>query len=307
MLEKNAKPFLKWAGGKTQLLPEIAKRIPKNFYTEKFTYVEPFVGSGAVLFWILNEFPNIEKAIINDINEDLINTYRIIEKRPKELIEILKEWQEEFHLVDKHEEKRREYYSLKREQFNSRKSNKLVQSALLIFLNKTCFNGLYRVNRQNQFNVPIGRYTCPTICNEENIYAVSNTLKKVEILSGDFDETLTNTLSKPSLFYLDPPYKPLNNTSSFNTYSKDVFDDEEQERLHGFCKNLDILGHSWILSNSDVTNINQEDSYFDDLYVKFHIERVKAKRFINSKGNKRGELNELLITNYNYEQALQPA
>lgn len=291
-----AKPFLKWAGGKTQLLAEISKRIPKRFYSEKSTYVEPFVGSGAVLFWVLNEFPKIEHAIINDINADLVNCYQIIASQPIQLISLLNEWQGEFHAVDKLEERRREYYSEKRTIFNSRKSDNIHQAALFIFLNKTCFNGLYRVNRKNEYNVPIGRYTLPTICQKGNILAVHEALKKVEMRCGDFEDTLSG-IDKPSLFYLDPPYKPLSQTSSFNTYAQEVFDDAEQERLRNFCNNLDILGHHWILSNSDVTNYDSQDPYFDILYDKFNIERVKAKRFINSKGNSRGEINELLISN----------
>lgn len=296
MSKISAKPFLKWAGGKTQLLPEISKKIPHNFRLDKFTYVEPFVGSGAVFFWILNEYPNIEKAIINDVNQDLINCYQMIAKNPKELTEILKDWEREFHAIDKEEVRRRNYYAEKRELFNKRISENLIQASLFIFLNKTCFNGLYRVNRSNQFNVPIGRFTCPTICQVDNIYAVSQVLQKVDILCGDFEETLKG-VSMPSLFYLDPPYKPLNETSSFNTYSKDEFGDREQERLRDFCHKLNERGHSWILSNSDVANFGSNDTFFDILYDKYSISRVKAKRFINSKGASRGEINELLITN----------
>lgn len=300
------KPFLKWAGGKTQLISEIEKVIPEKFYNENFTYIEPFVGSGAVLFWMLNNFPNLEKAVINDINEDLINTYKTIASNSKELISILEILQNEYHALDGKDDEKKTYYYEKRTLFNNRQSSKTEHSALFIFLNRTCFNGLYRVNRNNEFNVPIGSYKKPTICDKDNIIAVSQTLKKVEILSGDFEKTLSYA-SVNTLFYCDPPYKPLSETSSFNSYAKDEFDDAEQIRLRDFCTKLDTLNHSWILSNSDVKGKNPNDNFFDDIYAEFKIERVKAKRNINANPNKRGELNELLITNYPYERTYQPA
>lgn len=297
MAKKAAKPFLKWAGGKSQLITDIEKSLPFQITRNKFTYIEPFVGSGAVLFWMLNNFAEMEKAVINDINEDLINTYKIIASKPKELISILHIFQNEYHsLVDKQEEKTQYYYQ-KRELYNLRNTDKSTQAALFIFLNRTCFNGLYRVNKSNLFNVPMGSYKSPTICNEQNILAVSNALQKVEILTGDFEETLNYT-DKNSLFYFDPPYKPLSETSSFTSYSKYEFNDEEQIRLRDFCKHIDIIGHSWILSNSDMKGKNAQDNFFDDIYSDFAIHRVKANRRINANPKKRGELNELLITNF---------
>jgi DNA adenine methylase len=156
-----------------------------------------------------------------------------------------------------------------------------MQAALFIFINRTCFNGLYRVNSKNLYNVPMGGYKKPTICDKENILAVSNALQKVEILCGDFENTL-NSASKNSLFYFDPPYKPLSETSSFNTYTKDSFDDAEQIRLKDFCIKLDILNHNWILSNSDLKAKNEKDNFFDDLYSDFVISRVDARRSINA-------------------------
>lgn len=305
-LDKTAKPFLKWAGGKTQLITEIEKSLPYEITNEKFTYIEPFVGSGAVLFWMLNNFPKLEKAVINDINEDLINTYRSIASRPKELISILQVLQNEFHGLEGKDEQKKEYYYQKRELYNTRKEEQSGQAALFIFLNRTCFNGLYRVNRKNEYNVPMGSYKRPTICDKENILAVSNALQKVEILCGDYENTL-NEAATNSFFYFDPPYKPLSNTSSFNSYAKDVFNDEEQIRLRNFCSRLEKLGHKWMLSNSDVKGKDTNDNFFDEIYSEFSISRVKARRSINANPEKRGELNELLITNYAYEQALQPA
>ena len=182
-LEKNAKPFLKWAGGKTQLINDIEKSLPIGILNKKFTYVEPFVGSGAVLFWMLNNFPKIEKAVINDINADLINAYKIIATKPHELISILQIFQGEYHSLENKPEKKKEYYYQKREQYNLRNTEKSTQAALFIFLNRTCFNGLYRVNKNNGYNVPMGSYRKPTICDEKNILSVSTVLKKVEILN----------------------------------------------------------------------------------------------------------------------------
>lgn len=294
---KEAKPFLKWAGGKTQLINDIKKVLPKEFTKYKFNYIEPFVGSGAVLFWMLNNFPKIEKAIINDINADLTNTYKVISHSSFELISILNQFQNEYHSLEDNSEIKKEYYLEKRENFNSRKFSNTEQAAFFIFLNRTCFNGLYRVNKNNFFNVPIGSYKKPTICDAENILAVSELLKKVEILTGDYQQTL-DFAERPALFYFDPPYKPLSKTSSFNSYSKDDFNDDEQIRLRDFCKKLDSLNHYWILSNSDLKGKDINDNFFDDIYDDFNINRVFAKRSINANPEKRGVLTELLITNY---------
>ncbi len=301
-----AKPFLKWAGGKTQLITDIEKSLPKEFISQKFTYLEPFVGSGAVLFWILNNFPNAKKAIINDINADLTNTYKTIASQPKELISILTQFQGEYHAIDLQTEIKKEYYSEKRTLFNTRSTDLVTQAALFIFLNRTCFNGLFRVNKSNAFNVPIGSYKKPMICDKENLLAVSKVLQRVEILTGDYQETLKYA-KKPALFYFDPPYKPLSNTSSFNSYAKDEFGDNEQIRLRDFCKTLDTLDHKWILSNSDVKGKDMKDMFFDNLYNDFIINRVFARRSINANAEKRGKLTELLITNYQHEQALSIA
>ena len=301
MTEKIAKPFLKWAGGKTQLINDIERTLSTEITKEKFTYVEPFVGSGAVLFWMLNNFPKLEKAVINDINEDLIKTYKTIASIPKVLISILEIFLIESHNLEGSEDNKKLYYYQKRELYNTRKEEQSGQAALFIFLNRTCFNGLYRVNSKNLYNVPMGGYKNPTICDKENILAVSKVLQKVEILSGDFEQTLNYT-NKNSLFYFDPPYKPLSETSSFNSYAKDEFNDSEQIRLKDFCSKLDALNHTWILSNSDVKGKNENDNFFDDLYSDFNIQRVDARRSINANPEKRGKLTELLITNQTNSQ-----
>ena len=290
------KPFLKWAGGKTQLLGSIKKLIPKDYYKNQFTYLEPFVGSGAVLFWMLDEFPTLNNAIINDINSDLTNCYSSIKHEVSELIEILSEWENEYHNLVGNLEAKKEYFYSKRKLFNLRNSEQSIHSALFIFLNRTCFNGLYRVNKKNEFNVPIGSYKKPQICNKRNLLAISNKLQKVQILNGDYTETKQYATER-SLFYFDPPYKPLSTTSNFNSYSHDVFDDDEQIRLRNFCATIDSHNMKWILSNSDMKNIDPNDDFFDELYSDYRIERVQARRTINSIANKRGVISELLITN----------
>ena len=291
-----AKPFLKWAGGKTQLIEQIKEQLPKNIETNNFTYIEAFVGSGAVLFWMLDQYPNMKNAIINDINKDLTNSYLTIKYNVQDLIIILKKLEVEYHNIAEDQEAKKEYYYEKRSLFNTRNSDQTTQSALFIFLNRTCFNGLYRVNRNNGFNVPIGSYKTPQICNEENLLAVSKVLQKVEILNGDFAETLNYT-DNNTFFYFDPPYKPLNETSSFNSYAKDEFNDAEQIRLKEYCEILGEQNHQWILSNSDVKGKDINNNFFDDLYASFNIMRVNARRSINANSSKRGQLTELLITN----------
>lgn len=288
------------------MLDEISGALPAHFQQTPFTYIEPFVGGGSVLFWILQTYPNIKKAIINDINADLINTYRAIKENVEALILVLKDWEKEYYSLNANHNLKKAYYYTKRDLFNSRSSDNTTQAALFIFLNRTCFNGLYRVNRNNEFNVPIGSYKKPLICDEDNLRAVNRTLQKVTILNGDFEQTLKYA-EGDTLFYLDPPYKPLSKTSSFNSYAKEVFDDKEQIRLARFCKKLDSLGYRWILSNSDVKGKNPEDNFFDDLYAGFNIRRVWARRNINANPAKRGELTELLITNYEYEKAVSIA
>lgn len=294
-----AKPFLKWAGGKGQLIPAIEAALPKDLSTKKgLTYIEAFIGSGAVMFWFLRQYKNVTKAIINDVNEDLIKAYFIIQKEPINLIKKLDTIQNQYYNLN-NEEERKQFFLQKREDFNSRHLNELENTALLIFLNRTCFNGLYRVNSNNQFNVPFGKYNRPKICDSDTIMADSAVLKKVTILHGDYKDSI-NFATKNSFFYFDPPYKPISKTSSFNSYAKDTFDDKEQIRLKEFCDMLTLNGYQWLLSNSDPKNNDPADNFFDNLYSgdSIAIDRVKAKRVINSNAAKRGEIYELLISNY---------
>jgi DNA adenine methylase len=294
-----AKPFLKWAGGKGQLIAAIEAALPKDIGSKnELTYIEPFIGSGAIMFWFLQKFSNIKKAVINDINTDLTKAYFTIKEEPHALINVLMSIQNKYYrLTD--EGDRRTFFLEKREEFNSRHLSTLDNTALLIFLNRTCFNGLYRVNSKNQFNVPFGKYDKPRICDPETIMADSNILQRVIILNGDYAETIKYA-TKNSFFYFDPPYKPISKTSSFNSYAKDSFDDNEQVRLKQLCDVITAKGHHWLLSNSDPKNNNPDDNFFDDLYrgPSISIERVKARRVINSNSAKRGEIHELLIHNY---------
>jgi DNA adenine methylase len=291
-----ARPFLKWAGGKRQLLPVITDALPKNLADDSFVYVEPFVGSGAVLFRMLHHFPNIEKAVINDVNEDLIDAYRTVQEEPDALIEALQQLEKEYY-GNPEDEFRQMHYQMVRELFNGRSATRAKHTAYLIFLNRTCYNGLYRVNKDNQFNVPFGKHKNPKICNEANIRLVHEALKKVEIRLGDFD-ALSDLVTPKAFFYFDPPYKPISSTASFNAYSQNGFGDSDQERLKAFCDKLHKNGSRWMLSNSDPKNENPENHFFDELYGDYHIERVKARRAINSRGSHRGEISELLIRSY---------
>ena len=291
----NAKPFVKWAGGKAQLLPDIESRLPKDLFVRTdITYVEPFVGGGAALFFLLQKFPNIRRAVVNDINARLMTTYRVIKHQPEELIRELALLQDEY--VPMNHEKRTTMFLEQRRRFNEEELTDVQTASLFIFLNRTCFNGLYRENSKGRFNVPHGRYANPLICDRATILADSEVLQRVEILCGDYAETLKYA-GKDVFFYFDPPYKPLSETSSFNSYVKEVFDDAEQVRLRDFCNAVSALGSPFILSNSDVKGKNPDDDFFDDLYADYTISRVYANRMVNANPEKRGKLTELLITN----------
>lgn len=290
-----AKPFVKWVGGKTQLLDEVEKSLPKDLHCyEEITYIEPFVGGGAVLFWILQKYPNIKHAVINDINPDLVCTYKVIKCDVQRLIDRLDSLQTEY--ISLSSDGRKEYFLQKRKEYNAKGYSDLENAALFIFLNRTCFNGLYRVNSKGEFNVPHGKYANPKICDRENLLAVSELLQKVEILCGDFAKTEDYATSN-SLFYLDPPYKPLSETSSFTSYSKDGFNDAEQIRLRDFCTRISQKKARFVASNSDPIEEASGESFFEQLYYQFNIKRVHATRMINSNPNSRGFVSEIMISN----------
>ena len=291
------KPFLKWAGGKRQLLTVLENKLPKILdIGDDFTYIEPFVGGGAMLFFMLKKYPNIKRAVINDININLIKAYKIVKSSPEKLIAHLLKIQTAY-LKIKSEADRKVFFFSIRERFNSGELSDMDSTVYLIFLNKTCFNGLYRVNSKGIFNVPFGRYSNPLICDEKTIYADSELLQKVHILNGDFESTEPYT-TENTFLYFDPPYRPLNTTSCFNSYAKEIFDDNEQIRLKRYIDRLTQKRCLLLLSNSDGKGINPSDDFFDNLYRDYIIERVYAKRSINSKKELRGALTELLIRNY---------
>ncbi|MDY6301385.1 MAG: Dam family site-specific DNA-(adenine-N6)-methyltransferase [Bacteroidales bacterium] len=300
MMSTEAKPFLKWAGGKGQLISQLEHHLPLDLKEQEFTYIEPFVGGGALLFYMLQHFPNIKRAVINDVNTYLITAYQVIKNTPDDLIERLADLEEQyFSLVEEVEKKK--FYLQVRDIFNNDKLDDIDRSKYLIFLNRTCFNGLYRVNAKGKFNVPFGRHLHPTICNAEVIKADSQVLNRVEmvILNGDFGMTQKYMSDGYNFFYFDPPYRPLNATSSFNSYSKEDFNDDEQIRLRDYCAFLNENPNvKWMLSNADCSAKNPDDTFFEKIYADFSINRVYASRAINANPSKRGKLTELLIKNY---------
>lgn len=289
-----AKPFVKWVGGKSQLLEEIRKKYPLQI--EK--YCEPFVGGGAVLFDVLQKFQPKE-VLINDINKELINTYFQVKNHCEELIEYLNELQSQYRNFTQEEKK--ELFYEKRKLYNELKVNgdgveNLEKAALFVFLNKTCFNGLYRVNSKGFFNVPFNNAKNPLICDEENLRSCSQVLQNVTLKVGDYKDC-ENFIDEQTFVYIDPPYRPLSQTSAFTAYSENQFLDKEQVELANFIENLSVKGATILASNSDPKNSDEEDNFFDDLYSNFEIERVFASRMINAKSDKRGNINEILISN----------
>lgn len=269
-------PVLKWVGGKRQLLKDIEIHIPRKFST----FYEPFLGGGAVLFHL-----QPHKAVVNDINEELINVYTVIRDNVEELIEDLK----------KHKNEAEYFYNIReldrdKEAYNRLSSIK--KASRLIYLNKTCYNGLFRVNQQGEFNTPFGRYKNPNIVNEVTLRAVSNYFNKAQITfkCTDFEESVKG-IRKGSFVYFDPPYDPVSDSANFTGYDKGGFDRDEQIRLKQLCDKLNNRNVKFLLSNSAT-------EFILDLYKDYNIAIVKAKRAINSRGDKRGEVNEVLVKNY---------
>lgn len=289
-----AKPFVKWVGGKSQLLEEIRKKYPQKI--EK--YCEPFVGGGAVLFDILQKFQPKE-VLINDINKELINTYLQVKNHCEELINQLNELQTQYKKLG--QEDRKVLFYEKRTRYNALKVNEdelenLEKATLFIFLNKTCFNGLYRVNSKGLFNVPFNNAKNPLICDADNLRSCSQVLQNVILKTGDYKEC-ESFIDEGTFVYIDPPYRPLTQTSAFTSYSENQFLDKEQIELAQFIDNIAKKGSTILASNSDPKNSNEDDNFFDNLYSNFEIERVSASRMINANPEKRGAINELLITN----------
>ena len=268
-------PVLKWAGGKRKLLPSMIERIPDNFSG----YVEPFVGGGA-MFFELRSRNLIAGAVLSDVNSDLISLYTIIRDKPEQLIESL---------VNIDYRNNREDFNRAREEFNS-DPLPVRKAALMIYLNRHCFNGLYRVNFSGKFNVPFGRYNNPVIPGKEQIMEVSGSLKNVDLKCCDFENSIREA-GERDFVYLDPPYQPISETSSFTSYSSGGFEEEGQRRLAKVFRDASSSGVFLMISNSDSPLIRE-------LYSDFKISNILAARNINSNGKGRGKINEVLITNY---------
>jgi len=288
------KPFIKWAGGKSQILDSIRSKYPAGLGDLITKYAEPFVGGGAVLFDILGRY-NMREIYISDINRELIQTYTVIRDNIDELICSLKNLEQQYLVADEHV--RKEIYYASRDRFNVLKSigiESVELAALFIFLNRTCFNGLYRVNSHGAFNVPQGNYKNPTICDERNLLSVSAKLQNVMIVCADYKES-HGFIDSRTFAYFDPPYRPLSATASFTAYANDGFNDEQQIELAHFIDEMSERGAWVVASNSDPTNTDINDDFFDKIYARHEITRITATRAINSVGNGRGRIRELLI------------
>ncbi|MEI8390752.1 MAG: DNA adenine methylase [bacterium] len=266
-------PIVKWAGGKRQLLTDLKNNLPKKFNR----YFEPFIGGGALFF---NLHP--ENSYISDINPELINLYQVIKNNAYELIEDLKQ----------HKNTEEYFYEIRNIDRNSRykKWSDIQKASRFIYMNRTCFNGLYRVNSKGEFNVPFGKYSNPRILDEVNLLNCSQLFQNTEIRHSDFSEILKH-VQKGDFVYFDPPYAPLNETSSFTSYTKEGFGGDMQVKLKELCDELDNLGVYFMLSNSDTKGINE-------LYKNYEIKKVFASRAINSVASKRGKITEVLVRNY---------
>lgn len=299
-----AKPFLKWAGGKSQLLEQMTTHFPTELMYGKIKrYVEPFVGSGAVFFYVAQHY-DVQEFFIFDINDELILAYKTIRQNVESLINLLIEIQDRYFSLTPDEQKN--YFYQVRSEFNLNRSkinfaefhtDWIERTAQLIFLNRTCFNGLFRVNFKSEFNVPFGSYKNPKICNAKRLRAVSKTLQRAIIQQGDFT-VCAEFVNGDTFVYFDPPYRPISQTASFTSYSNYNFDDTAQLRLAEFFKQLDAKGAKLMLSNSDPKNKNPNDHFFENAYQSYRVKRVRASRVINSNAKKRGQIYELLIMNY---------
>lgn len=295
------KSIIKWVGGKMQLMQDITNNLPENKESIT-TYIEPFIGGCTVMINIIKLFPNLNKIVIADLNPVLINLYTEVKNNPDKLISILTDIENEY---KSNEGKDAEYYYyMYRTRFNSNKDNesydKTTLAAYFIFLNKTCFNGLYRENKYGLNNVPWNKNTKQTICDKNNIMALSKILNENNVIieCASYEDTIKNHITENSFVYFDPPYRPINKTSAFTAYTKSGFNDDNQKHLKTICDMINDNNSYFMLSNSDPKNTDINDNFFDDLYKDYNIKRVYASRSINSKGDKRGKVSEILVTNY---------
>ncbi len=299
-MSEKIRPFVKWAGGKGSLIPQLNNFYPyelKNGIIER--YIEPFVGGGAVLIDILQKY-DIQEVYAFDINIDLINSYNVIKNNVEELITNLKQMETEY--LQLGQEERKNYFYNMRDEYNNyeleENEQNIQRTAQFIYLNRTCFNGLYRVNKNGKFNVPIGSYKNPTICDEENLRQLSQLIQNVQFQYGDYSKSM-DYVTENTFVYFDPPYRPLNVTSGFTSYTKENFNDDNQRELAIFYGELNERNAKLMLSNSNPKNINKEDTFFDNIYQGFNINQIQASRMINANSNGREKISEILVTNYN--------
>lgn len=293
------RPFVKWAGGKSSLISQLTNFFPfelKDGIINK--YVEPFVGGGAVLINILQKY-DVKEAYAFDINIDLINCYNVIKENVDGLIKELELKEKEFITLES--EDRQAYFYNIRKEYNSHRTAEnelsIKRAGEFIFLNRTCFNGLYRVNKNGEFNVPCGKYKNPTICDSSNLKNLSYLIRNVVFQYGDYKKS-EKYVDSNTFVYFDPPYRPLSITSGFTSYTKEDFNDENQKELANYFGKLDEKNAKLMLSNSNPKNANKKDDFFENLYKGFNINEISAKRMINANAKGRGEISELLITNY---------
>ena len=299
-----ARPFLKWAGGKGQLLTQLEGYFPPGLRNGEIRrYIEPFVGSGAVFFRVRQAYP-IQETILADVNIELILAYKTVQQDVESLLAALGDLQQ--HYLTLTENERREFFYQVRQQYNQEREWVSVASfqnawvgrtAQMLFLNRTCYNGLFRLNAAGAFNVPFGRYINPRLLDADNLRAASRLLQGVSITYGDFTAIESN-VNAATFVYFDPPYRPISKTANFTAYSRTNFNDAEQLRLANFYRHLDGVGAKLMLSNSDPHNLDAGDDFFEQAYAGFRIERVQAGRNINSQSQKRGPVSELVILNY---------
>ncbi len=304
MTDQIAKPFLKWAGGKAQLIKQLAPLLPDALRVGNIThYVEPFLGGGAIFLHVAQNFP-VQEFFLFDVNPELILCYQAIQRDVGVVIQQVAAMEKAY--LKRDDEKRRAYFYNARAKYNAGREKIdwdhfseawSTRAAQMIFLNRTCFNGLFRVNSAGAFNVPFGAYKKPRICDGENLLAVAKVLQRVELRCADFD-ACEKRVNKNTFVYFDPPYRPLSKTASFTSYSRYLFDDDAQRRLAQFYRVLDRKGARLMLSNSDPKNENPNDEFFDELYAGYNIRRVMMPRNINSDARKRNAITELLVMNY---------
>lgn len=298
-MSEKIRPFVKWAGGKGSLIPQLNNFYPyelKNGIIER--YIEPFVGGGAVLIDILQKY-DIQEVYAFDINIDLINSYNVIKCNVEKLITNLKQMETEYLQLGQ-EERKNYFYNIRNEYNNyelEENEQNIQKAAQFIYLNRTCFNGLYRVNKNGKFNVPIGSYKNPTICDEENLRQLSQLIQNVQFQYGDYSKSM-EYVTENTFVYFDPPYRPLNVTSGFTSYTKEDFNDDNQRELARFYGELNVRNAKLMLSNSNPKNTNKEDTFFDNIYQGFNINQIQASRMINANSNGRGKISEILVTNY---------